>query len=112
MDISSLVSETSANKLLENISKNRVRICQNKTKQNKAYKFRLYPNSEQIEFFVKSFGCCRFIFNRMLGDKIEVDSLALANEQLTLQQAFKNFFRDKKIGFSKFKSRKHSRRTC
>lgn len=107
------------------------------SKQNKAYKFRLYPNSEQIEFFVKSFGCCRFIFNRMLGDKIEhyqttktmlkntpaqykeeypwlkeVDSLALANEQLTLQQAFKNFFRDKKIGFPKFKSRKHSRRTC
>lgn len=37
----------------------------------------------------------------------EVDSLALANEQLNLQAAFKNFFRDKKIGFPKFKSKKN-----
>lgn len=106
------------------------------SKRNKAYKFRLYPNPEHTLFFVKSFGCCRFIFNKMLADKIqhyqntktmlkntpaqykeeytwlkEADSLALANEQLTLQQAFRNFFRDKKTGFPKFKSKKHSRRT-
>jgi len=106
------------------------------SKQNKAYKFRLYPCPEQIEFFIKSFGCCRFIFNKMLGDKIEhyqatktmlnntpaqykeeypwlkeVDSLALANEQLTLQQAFRNFFHGEKAGFPKFKIKKHSRRT-
>ena len=41
----------------------------------------------------------------------EVDSLALANEQLHLQTAYKNFFRDKKIGFPKFKSAKHSRKS-
>lgn len=40
----------------------------------------------------------------------EVDSLALANVQLRLQTAYKNFFRDKKIGFPKYKSAKHSRR--
>ena len=88
--------------------------------------------------FAKTFGCCRKIWNLMLNDKIEyykltkemlqttpaqykkqeeykylkeVDSLALANVQLHLQTAYKNFFRDKKIGFPKFKSAKHSRKT-
>lgn len=36
----------------------------------------------------------------------EVDSLALANAQLNLDKAYKNFFRDKKTGFPKFKSKK------
>lgn len=36
----------------------------------------------------------------------EVDSLALANAQLDLEQAYKNFFRDKSIGFPKFKRKK------
>jgi putative transposase len=39
----------------------------------------------------------------------EVDSLALANAQLNLEKAYKNFFRDKSVGFPKFKSRKHNR---
>lgn len=98
----------------------------------KAYKFRLYPNKEQQEYFAKCFGCTRFIYNQMLADKIEyykktgemlnntpaqykkeypwlkeVDSLALANEQLNLNKAYKNFFRDKSIGFPKFKTKKN-----
>ncbi|MBY6838848.1 IS200/IS605 family element RNA-guided endonuclease TnpB [Clostridium botulinum] len=36
----------------------------------------------------------------------EVDSLALANAQMNLDKAYKNFFRDKSIGFPKFKSKK------
>ena len=97
----------------------------------KAYKFRLYPNKEQQEYFAKCFGCVRFIYNKMLEDKInyyketgqmlhntpaqykkqflflkEVDSFALANAQLDLEQAYKNFFRDKSIGFPKFKRKK------
>ncbi len=36
----------------------------------------------------------------------EVDSLALANEQFNLDKAYKNFFRDKSVGFPKFKSKK------
>ena len=36
----------------------------------------------------------------------EVDALALANAQLQLQAAYTNFFRDKKIGFPKFRSKK------
>ena len=38
---------------------------------NKAYKFRIYPNSEQRILFAKTFGCVRFIYNKMLGDRIE-----------------------------------------
>ena len=98
---------------------------------NKAYKFRIYPNAEQKELLAKTFGCVRFIYNKMLADKIahyketgemlhntpaqhkaefpflrEVDSMALCNAQLQLQAAYKNFFRDKSIGFPKFKSKK------
>ena len=98
---------------------------------NKAYKFRIYPNKEQREMLAKTFGCVRFIYNRMLSDKIkyyeetkkklkntpaqykkeyewlkEVDSLALANAQMNLQTAYSNFFRDPKIGFPKYKTKK------
>ena len=44
----------------------------------------------------------------------EVDSLALANKQMDLQEAFRNCFsksRKKKNGFPKFKSAKHSRKS-
>lgn len=103
---------------------------------NKAYKFRLYPNTEQRTMFAKTFGCVRFIYNRMLSDKIkhyeetkqklnntpaqykeefdwlkEVDSLALANAQLNLQTAYHNFFKSPKTGFPKFKSKKSNRRS-
>ena len=41
------------------------------TKQiRKAYRVRLYPNDEQQIFLAKSFGCTRFIWNKMLADKI------------------------------------------
>jgi len=99
-------------------------------KLNKAYKFRLYPNEKQKEYFAKTFGCARFIYNKMLSDKIdyyklekatlnntpaqykkefewlkEVDSLALANAQMQLRTAFMSFFKRKGVGFPKFKSR-------
>lgn len=32
----------------------------------RAYKYRLYPTAEQAEFFARSFGCCRFVYNRTL----------------------------------------------
>jgi len=102
----------------------------------KAYKYRIYPNKEQKEYLSKTFGCTRFIYNKMLADRIksyeenkgldikqikyptpaqyknefewlkEVDSLALANAQMNLDKAYKNFFRDKSVGFPKFKSKK------
>lgn len=35
----------------------------------------------------------------------EIDSLALSNAQINLDKAYKNFFRDKTIGFPRFKSK-------
>ena len=103
---------------------------------NKAYKFRIYPTREQEELLAKTFGCCRFIYNIMLEDKIreyketgkmkkttparykkqypwlkEVDSLALANVQLNLERAYRSFFSNSKIGFPRFKSRRKSRQS-
>lgn len=100
---------------------------------NIAFKYRIYPNKEQEILINKTFGCCRFIYNRMLSDKIEyyketgqtlkntpaqyknefewlkeVDSMALCNEQIHLQSAYKNFF-EKKSNFPKFKSKKSNR---
>lgn len=39
----------------------------------------------------------------------EVDSLSLCNEQLNLQSAYNKFFRDKSIGYPKFKTKKKSK---
>ena len=40
-------------------------------KYNKAFKYRIYPNDSQIILIEKTFGCTRFIYNKMLNDKIE-----------------------------------------
>ena len=79
------------------------------------------------------FGCARFMYNRMLADKIKhyeetktmlnntpaqykkefewlkkVDAMALCNVQINLQQAFKNFFKNPNFGFPKYKSKKNN----
>jgi len=36
---------------------------------NKAYKFRLYPNKEQSTLISKTFGCVRFVYNKMLAER-------------------------------------------
>ena len=97
------------------------------------YKFRLYPDKEQRIYFGKCFGCTRFLWNMMLGERIdyykstgktlykevseykksydflkEVDSLALANVKINLERAYTDFFSGKS-GFPKFKSKKKSR---
>ena len=98
----------------------------------KSYKFRIYPSLEQVIFFSKTFGCVRKVYNLMLDDRKkdyeeykltgiktkyptpakykeeypylkEVDSLALANAQLNLEKAFKNFLRNKEFGYPKYK---------
>ena len=99
---------------------------------NKVYRYRLYPTAEQKIMFAKTFGCVRFIYNKMLGDRLdyyketgkklnntpsqykedfpwlkEVDSLALANAQMNLNKAYNNFFRNRKhFGKPHFKSKK------
>ena len=96
-----------------------------------AYKYRIYPNKAQKEYFAKCFGCVRFFYNKSLSDMNEiykntgkfknitpasykedysflkeVDSLALANAQLNRNIAFKSFF-SHKSGFPKFKSKRN-----
>jgi putative transposase len=110
---------------------------------NKAYKYRIYPNPEQEILINKTFGCVRFVYNKMLANRKEiyehfkddketlkkqkyllpadlkkefewlkeVDSLALANAQINLQTAYKNFFRDKSAGFPKFKSKRRDKQS-
>ena len=83
-----------------------------------AYKYRIYPNTEQKVFFAKCFGCVRFFYNKSLSDMNEiykstgkfknitpasykddypflkeVDSLALSNAQLNRNIAFKDFIK-------------------
>ncbi len=38
---------------------------------NVVYRFRIYPNKIQQELFAKTFGCVRFVYNRMLSEKKE-----------------------------------------
>ena len=35
----------------------------------RAIKIRIYPDKDQIELLVKTFGCCRYIWNHMLSDE-------------------------------------------
>ncbi len=92
----------------------------------RAFKYRLYPNKEQIIKFNKHFGACRYIYNWALENKIrtykegdksisrftlnkeitelkqskkwlqEVNSQSLQGVTLNLENAFKKFFREKK----------------
>lgn len=96
-----------------------------------AYKYRIYPNTEQKVFFAKCFGCVRFFYNKSLDDMNEiykstgkfknitpasykkdysflkeVDSLALSNAQLNRNAAFKAFF-SHRLGFPQFKSKRN-----
>ena len=36
-----------------------------------AYNFRLYPNATQENLILRTFGCCRFVFNHYLAQRIE-----------------------------------------
>ncbi len=97
----------------------------------KAYKYRIYPNKAQKEYFAKCFGCVRFFYNKSLNDMNdiyksthefeditparykedypflkEIDSLALANAQLNRNSAFKAFFRGNNE-LPKFKSKRN-----
>ena len=104
----------------------------------KAYKFRIYPNKQQEELINKTFGCCRFVYNRYLAKRIELYEnnqetysykqcsydltnlkkelislkepykFSLQNSLKDLEAAYKKFFKEK-IGFPKFKSKKTNR---
>lgn len=93
-----------------------------------SYKFRIYPNAAQENLIQRTFGCCRFVYNRFLALRIEaykkrgetmnyyvcanaltplkkdlewlkeVDATALQSSLRNLDTAFQNFFRGVKQG--------------
>ncbi|ASV94524.1 RNA-guided endonuclease TnpB family protein [Enterococcus durans] len=97
----------------------------------KAFKFRIYPTASQKEWFIQNFGCVRFTYNHLLKARQEsyartgaidysmtpatlkkkyaflksADSLALANAQLNLDRAFRNYFNGR-ASFPKLKNKK------
>ena len=103
--------------------------------QYNTIKVPLYPTPEQEALFQKTFGCCRYIWNRMLADHErfynetgahfiptpakykkeapflkEVDNQALIQEHNKLAQAFRNFFRNPAaFGYPRFKRKKDGR---
>ncbi|OQC43557.1 MAG: putative transposase [Bacteroidetes bacterium ADurb.Bin028] len=106
-------------------------------KINKAFKFRIYPNQEQLKLINQTFGCVRFVYNHFLNQRNElykaekksttyvnqakeltllkqeltwlkeVDSVSLQSALRNLDTAFKNFF-SKRAKFPKFKSKKNN----
>ena len=103
---------------------------------HKAYKFRIYPNSNQVQLIVKTIGCSRFVFNHFLAERSilyesekktlsyndcsamltqlkkeltwlkEVDSTALQSSLRFLDDSFKRFF-SRQNDYPRFKSRKN-----
>ena len=93
-----------------------------------SYKFRIYPNKEQENVIQRTFGCCRFVFNHFLAERMEqykqtgkaptrfqqdksltalkkelewlkeADSTALQASLQSLDAAYQNFFRRVKQG--------------
>lgn len=41
------------------------------TTHHKAYKFRIYPTKEQALMIHRTFGCVRFVYNKLLAKRIE-----------------------------------------
>ena len=103
---------------------------------HKAYKFRIYPDSNQALLIVKTIGCSRFVFNHFLAERNsayesekrtlsysncsamltqlkkeltwlkEVDSTALQSSLRFLDDSFKRFF-SRQNDYPRFKSRKN-----
>ncbi len=96
---------------------------------------RLHPTGEQTALIEKTFGCCRYLWNKMLSDVqefyaatdvhfiptparykkeapflAEVDSQPLCNVHQNLRRAFMDFFRDpNRFGYPQYKTKKAAR---
>ena len=103
--------------------------------QYSTIKARLNPTPAQAGLFENTFGCCRYIWNRMLADQQrfyietgthfiptpakykkeapflkEVDNQALTQEHNKLSQAFRVFFKNPEhFGYPRFKRKKDDR---
>ena len=93
-----------------------------------AYKFRIYPNSEQQQILNQTIETCRLLYNECLEERRKdkrlryyeqkrkltqkhktvealkhIHSQVLQNVVLRLERAFQNYYRDRKIGQPAFK---------
>ena len=103
--------------------------------EEKAFKYRIYPNKKQQELIQKTFGCCRFVYNYYLNKRKELyennkttftynmcskdltflkkelkwlketDSVGLQSSLKDLDMAYQKFFKEH-TGYPKFKSKK------
>ena len=102
---------------------------------SKCMEFRIKPDDEQKILIWKTFGCCRFVWNHLLDERIgyekvnkgkllnttpahlkkenlflcEVDSMALINTQLNLNQACRKLFPKEKV--PKFRAKGKDKRS-
>jgi putative transposase len=82
----------------------------------KAYKYRIYPTKEQEVLLAKTFGCCRFVWNKLVenfnnNDETVVDEKTLKEtpefqflkevSNATLQQKHRDFIETKRQFFNK-----------
>lgn len=107
-----------------------------------SYKFRLYPTPKQESLIRRTFGCCRFVFNHFLAERMEqykgtgksqtrfqqdksltalkkeldwlreVDATALQATLQSLDSAYQNFFRRVKNGEKPGYPRFKSKHNC
>jgi len=64
----------------------------------KAYKYRIYPDQNQKIFFAKSFGCCRFIFNKALEYK--KSSYESSKTNISLNTLNSSWLKEQKSNFT------------
>lgn len=106
----------------------------------KSFLYRIYPNKKQKEVIAKTFGSCRFVYNKYLAMRIdkykeskelftcnqcskdmtqlklelewlkEVDSTSLQSSLRDLDMAYQKFFKENS-GFPKFKSKKDNHKS-
>lgn len=55
---------------------------------NKAYKYRLYPDKEQAALINKTFGCVRFVYNKMLAERKMTYELYHDDKEVLKQQRY------------------------
>lgn len=58
---------------------------------NKAYKFRMYPNTSQQKLINKTIGCTRFIYNKMLESKLNDPSLSRFDLNKEIPKLYKEY---------------------
>lgn len=90
----------------------------------KAYKYRIYPTKEQEVLLAKTFGCCRFVWNKLVENFNNNDGSIVTEKTLkdqeefeflkevsasTLQQKHRDFIETKKQYFNKKRKTKLGR---